>query len=245
MASTLPLAAVRRSVENAILLAGFTLLVALPMFSEQFVRLGPLIFERPPDADGAWQLAVKQAVMIFCIALLCALVGFLYAQRLHLPGLGRFRHIPYWLGWGLAGGVISTPPAYFSVDRAVMRAAPELYPAEWHAALADMLGTAVLQEVIVRFGLLTILIYFLHRLKFKGYPWPALLCISAFATFGLYNFLARLGIGADLSAPLLLIALATTFAVQWLYGEVYLRWGLLASMCVHFGVSVKFLWYTF
>lgn len=237
----LPPAEMRQRVETALLLAGIASLLAWPMFALQFERLGTLWFAHPPDAAAAWRLALRQAVVVFAVLLPSALVGMLYAHRLGLPGLGQLRWMRFWLGASLIAGTCATPIVHGLMDRALLAALPQLYPATVPAAFLDMAGSALVQEIILRAGLLTILVYFLRRAGFRGHPWPANLPIALFAALGLARYLDRLAVD-DPTAPLW-IALLLSFVLQWIYGEMYLRYGLLAAMGVHFGLSVKFAWY--
>ncbi|MCP4695461.1 MAG: hypothetical protein GY862_01230 [Gammaproteobacteria bacterium] len=243
-AAPLPPEEMKHQVRNAVLLAGAAMVVALPMLLYQLQQLPVSVFTHPPDPAQLYQLAAKQAAVVFALALLCSLVGFLYAERLELPGFGTLRDIRLWLPLGFGAGLVFTPISYIAFDRELIQTLPELYPAFWLPALADMAGTTLTQEVVLRFGLLTICVYLLRWGNlFNGRLWPAILVIAAFGTLGTYLILAEFELAQRVSSAKMGAALVFSFAFQWLYCEIYLRWGFLAVFCTHLGFSVKFFVY--
>ena len=106
-----------------------------------------------------------------------------------------------------------------------------------------MAGTALTQEVVGRFGLLTIGVYLLRRLDLSASNRPAILAVSAFAAFGVLLTAGRLGLRPP--AFQLVLAAGYHFAVNWVLGEVFLRRGLIAVVCLHAGLNLKLLIYSF
>lgn len=236
-------AELKTQLQNALLLAGVTFFAAWPMFLFQYHHLpGPLLGLHL-SADALFRLSRGQALIVFFLAFLCALVGFLYSERLGLPRFGRARDMLAWLGWGLVGGIIFMPGVWLLVDRTVLTYAPLAYPDTWDWALADMLGTAVTQEVLARFGLLTIGIYFWQHWGRRGHPHPIIALIAGFGALGTFLFLHRFGLATQLPPLQTGCALGLAFLLQWLLCELYLRYGFLATVCVHIGLNVRFLVY--
>lgn len=242
-ATTLDWPTTRDGIRNAVLLAGATLFAAFPMFHYQYQRLAGLLLTVPPPPELLQALALQQALLVFLMALLCALVGFLYADRLQLPRFGTLADIRFWLPAGLLGGLLLTPLTYLIVDQSVLALQPALFPDTWSWALAEMLGSALTQEVLARFGLLTVALYFLQRWHFRGWPWPAVLLIATLGVAGTALFLSRFDLLSQLTTPTLFSALALAFGLQWLFCVIYLRWGFLAVVSVHVGLAVKWLVY--
>lgn len=234
---------IKAKMQNSVLLAGAAMAASFPMFMYQYRHLSGLILDYKPAPELLDNLALKQSVIVFFAAFLCALVGFLYAERLRLPVFGKTADIAVWLPRGLLIGTALTPVFYLAIDRELSRIFPSLFPNPWPWALADMLGSAITQEVLARLGLLTIGIYFLDRWKFKGYPWPAVAAIAMFGTLGTYLFLTRFGIAQKVSIYHFLISLFLAFGLQWIFCAIYLRWGFVAAVCIHIGLNVKYLIY--
>lgn len=244
LAAPLSFDEMKQQARAAVLLAGLVMLTALPMLFYQLQYLPDLIFTEIPNSAALYQLAVKQSVVVFALAFLCSLVGFLYAQRLELPGFGALQDIRYWLPLGFGVGLICTPVAYFAIDRELIQILPELYPEFVLPAVAKMVGTAFTQEVVLRFGLLTICVYFLRWGNIlNGRRITAVIVIAAFGALGTYLTLVEFQLAHRLSGAEMGLALFLSFVFQWLYSEIYLRWGFLAVVCMHLGFSVKFIVY--
>lgn len=233
----------KNRVQNAIILAGFTMLLAYPTVLYRYSAAADLIFSRTPT-DGQLQLlALGQSIVIFGLASVCSLVGFLYSDRLSLPGLGRAGSLPPWLGIGLAAGLVLAYPSWWISDRWILQTAPGMEPSPWHVSLARMAGESLTQEVIARFGLLTIGVYLLRRFEITDSNLPAIFAVSGFAAVGAAVSTGRLGL--ELSGLQMALAVLLSFARNWILAEVFLRRGLIASVGLHAGLNLKLLLYSF
>ena len=233
----------KERIQNAIFLAAAAMLGSFPMFLYQYQHLSGYIFTPQPSEERLFYLSLIQSVIVFALAFLCALVGFLYSARLKLPKFGSPADALNWLSFGLALGLLFTPLSYFVLDREMMRLIPQMYPTHWPWAIGNMLGGAITQEVISRFGLLTIGIYLLDRWNFKGYPWPAIALVSLFGCAGTYVSLLKFDLAQRLFPSEIVLALIIVFILQWVFSEAYVRKGFLAAVCIHFGLSVRLLVY--
>jgi hypothetical protein len=243
--SRLTLGEARAHVRNAIALAGLVMFASVPMYYFQFSRLASLIFKKTPPPEAMRALAVGQGLVAFSLALLCSLVGFMYAGRLALPGLGWGRDFRKW--WLVAGalGAVSIPVSYFALDRDLLVKFPEFFPRPWPLAAIHVVGGALGQEVIARFGLITIVVYLLRWRGSRGHPWPATVIVSAFMTTAEFLYLTWTDIGARLEPWQLGVYLGMQLAFQVFQSEVYLRGGLLAAIAVHLALGLRLVVYTF
>ncbi|MCU7959789.1 MAG: hypothetical protein KZQ58_07260 [gamma proteobacterium symbiont of Bathyaustriella thionipta] len=228
---------------HAVILAGIAMLCLWPLLYFNLDYLNQHIFKQPADAEQITILVFNQLLLAFLLALLCSLTGFLYAERLGLPGIGRTRSAIWWLLSGLVAGSLFTPLTYWAYEQTLLTRAMGLYPTHWPQALLSMLGESIMQEVTLRFGLLTMGIYFLARLGYR-HPWPVIALISAFSAYAFFGFLERYHLLAVFTLQEWSIALVIGMLLQWLLCEVYLRWGLLASISLHSGLLVKYLLYS-
>jgi hypothetical protein len=226
-------------VQNAFFLATASMLSAFPMFLYQFRHLTGAIFSHQPSAERLFYLSLTQSFIVFELSYLCALVVFLYSESLQLPEFGGVGHFLTWLPMGLVLGLVFTPLSYFAVDREMIQLIPRAFPRHWPWALGNMLGGAVAQEVIARFGLLTIGIYLFRRLGFRGHPWPAIALVSLFGCAGSYIFLLKFDLAQKFLPSQIAAGLTMAFFLQWIFCEVYVRKGFLATSCIHFGLNMK------
>lgn len=244
MRTRLGWAEMKSRLQNAVLLSAVAMFVSLPMFYERYTRFAGSIFKIPPTAEQLFYLSLSQSFMVLAIAFLSALVGFLYMDRLRLPGFGRFGDIRIWLPAGLVVGLAITPVAYYAADREIISVMPEVFPSSWQWALANMAGGAIAQEVIARMGLLTIALYFMDRWKFKGHPWPAIIFVSLFGAAGSFFSLAGHNLAGQLLPNQIILCLVLAFAGQWVFCEIFIRKGFIPAAGIHFGMSVKYLVYS-
>ena len=235
----------RNRVQNALLLAGSTMFVSYPWFYYQYKHMTLEIFSRAPTGHQLIVFAMGQSLILFAAALICSLVGFLYYDRLGLVGFGKLSDLRAWLPWALVLGILITPLLYYLADRRLMSLIPEAFPRPWPWALAWMAGSALSQEVVARFGLLSIGVYLLRWRSFKGHPWPAIAAVSVFSAFSAVIFLDRINFSARLELWQIGVLTLTIFAFQWILCEVYLRKGLLAALALHLGLSARLLIYSF
>jgi hypothetical protein len=232
----------KHAMRDAILLAGVVMLIAVPMFVEHYQQLGSSLFTRPLSGDAVLGLALKQAVGLFGLAWLCALVGFLYAPSLGLIGLRKSAFWHYYLLYALAFGVLFSPLVYITVDRFLLEKMPAMYPATWYQAILEVLATSFSQEVILRFGLTTIIVYWVQRVGYDKHLWFAALLPALLAGAGFFLFCRRYDL--DVSVWGLFALSLPVVIAQLLYGMVYLRYGLLAAIGIHIGINIRYVLYT-
>jgi len=235
----LSLLEVRDRAQNALLLAGAATFLSYPMIYYQFNHMMGKVFARPPSPEQLKLLSVGQSLILFAIAFLCSLVGFLYFERLTLPGFGRFRDLKKWLPVSLGLGIALTPLAYFAADRGLLAQIPETYPHPWPWAVAWIVGNALSQEVVARFGLLSIGVYLLRWVGFQGRPWPAITVVSGFGVLCSFLFLERMDFAARIGPWPMAFSLLAIFISQWALSEVYVRKGFMAALALHIGLGVR------
>lgn len=230
-------------IKNAVLLASVAMFASLPMFYSQFLNMSGSIFPNRPTSHQIFYLSLSQSFIVFALALLCALIWFLYAERLRLPGFGKPSDLIAWVPVGLIAGLATAPVMYFCVEKDILGKLPELARGPWYWAVANMLGESITQEIIMRLGLLTIALYFADRWRLKGHPWPAVVLISIFGASGSYFSLAKFNLADKIFMYQMVTTLILAFIIQCVFCEIYLRKGFLATVSFHFGMSVKFLLY--
>lgn len=226
---------------HAIYCAAVVMLLCSGMYYYQFTHL-PL-FKQDTSLHLIKVIALKQGVVTFCAAFLSALMGLLYAKRLHLPGWGRMpRSVLFYLA-ALFAGLLGAGLSYLLFDQQIMQHVPAIYPDTLIWALVMLLAGVVAQETILRLGLLTVLLYFLQRWRPHAYPWPAFLIISLFSGYGSYLYLAKFNLTQAFPFWLFSMAFLFNFVLQWIYCHCYVRFGLWMTLVLHALFSVKFLVY--
>ncbi len=237
----------KQSVErtrDSFILAGVCMVAAYPachyMAHHMLHRMLP--GEVGPGAAKVSML--YQLIMIFGAAMISSMVGFFYSERLGLKGLEGIRLfrrnlLPY-----LALGMVMIPFSYMLTDRHLFVLIPEYYPSSFVQALGYPLGLALPTEVIFRFGLVTMLVYFWRWLEFTRHPWPASVIVAAFAMVKVFLDFKNMGLIQEFDSFVLRM-LASTLLANLIFGEIYIRRGLLAAIFAHLGLQGKYLIYAF
>ncbi len=165
------------------------------------------------------------------LIVISSLVGFFFSQRNGLPGLGSLRSAlkPWWL---LAAAPVLGAFLYLTVGRAIAQRMPGLYPVSVFWALVVLLKGAVFDELVARFGMMTLVSGVTRR------PWIAILLQAVFFTAIAVKDLGIWGVSG--ASALFWASIATTFVVHLVYGGLYARRGLLCAMFFHGLVDLRF-----
>jgi hypothetical protein len=231
--------AMREGVSSAVILAGTAAAAAYPMIYYQSLHLVSPLLPKPMNPDQTLVFTIGHVLLLFAACLLCALVGFLYSPRLDLPGFGSWRRDRRFLILCFAAGLFLVPGSYFFLDHNFRARLPAYFPADLSWALAMTLGQTLAPEVIARFGQITIGVYLLRWLRFSGHPWPAVLAVAILGAAGSWISQTRLHLDPGLNS-FTLSCLAFAFLSNLLFGEVYLRKGLLAALALRLGLELKY-----
>ncbi len=236
----------RQSVEwsrDAFIMAGLCMVCAYPFYHYQAHHLMPGIDEHLANPHFAKSFMLFHMLMTFGAALICSMVGFFYGGRLRLIGFGDIRDLKEKILPFLGLGLLLIPFSYLLGDELILARLPEYYPGELFTSLGQPL-IVLSQEVIARFGMVTVLVYFWRLFGLSGHPWPATIIVAAFTGFLAWLSLLNLGLiqGFDILALRIVIS---AFLANLLFGEIYIRQGLIPAIIAHLGLEGKYLIYSF
>lgn len=196
--------------------------------------------QSPADALGI-QLSARDFssylqgafLLILGVSFFSALAGRFFSRRYGLGGVGSWdllrKDLP-----GLAGlALVLIPVFLFALDPIIFQGRELLYPGELGAAAGITLKSSVFEEVVLRYGVVTILAGLTRSV------WPAVILGAAFATvLGLRSGFI-VGMDLEVSTPFLLMILVS-LALNLFYGVLYARRGLVSSMTAHFLIDLKY-----
>ena len=235
---------ITRRVKNAILLAGASLALSIPVFLHNYEHYTNKIFEKMPTPQQIQLLAVGQSLIVFCAVIICALVGLLYKDKLGLPGIGQKKDFKKWVPLCFGFGILFAPALYVFSDAAIFPHLPGLYPKNFLWALSYAAGNALNEEIVGRLGLLTIAVYFINLRNQDGRTDTAVLIISIILAFSSLLFLNRLELIGDLTPYQIIKILLVKFVINMVYGEVYIKKGLVPTLFLHLGVNSRIVLYS-
>ncbi len=208
---------------RAALVAGAALLAVVPDACIKAVAGTP----------GAALLPSEQLRLAFGLAVSAALLGCCVAPGLGLAGVSALRNLGR--AWPLC--VVVAPRlaavSYVAVDQPLASLAPQVAPGSVAGAMARTLRGAVFDEVVARFGLLTVLMFAARRL------WLANLAQALFFTAVAGLSLLALGLepGAGAVAAR---SLGVAFFAHLVQGAIAGRFGLAAAVLFHGVVGQRF-----
>lgn len=164
--------------------------------------------------------------LLFIACLLSAIAGFSFSKKQQLPGFGDPRRIketfPLLLMVAATVGILT----YLFFDRHFFYISPESYPKNTLYLIAYPLKLAFMNEVILRFGLVTIAIGFLKQ-RIGG-----VIAISGIAAIFTMKYFQFLGIDYPYNT-LYITQFIISFFVNFILGYVFITRGLIHAMMLH------------
>jgi len=187
-----------------------------------------------PASFQQFDFVMIQSLMLFVICLLSASIGFSFTKRYGLPGLGISRKYVDSLPLLFIGGFAMAIFSYLVFDRFFYSISPMSYPGDVFSVIAIPVKAAVTEELILRFGLLTIAVG-ICRNSYGG-----ILLVSIFATILSLKYLNF--IRADMAfSYIFIVQLLLTFAVNCILGYLCVTYGLVYAMTFRFVMGLKYL----
>lgn len=180
------------------------------------------------------ELLRLELLRIAVLVVLAALVGAFLSRRNGLPDLGdrhQLRRAAPWIAGAALGSVLS----HAAVGSDVAAALPGQYPCEVRWALVTQLKGAVFDEVIARYGMMTIVMGVVRRVALAN-----VLQATFFAGVAARALFFDAGGGGPGLDALTIASVGTSWLVNLACGHVYARHGLYAAIGVHLAVGLRF-----
>jgi len=196
------------------------------------VRFAHLIGQQAPWRSPV-ELMRAELLSIGLVVLVAALVGTLAARRYGLVGIGdralvrQARSLLLFAAPAL--GVLS----YLLFGRALAARVPGIYPSSLGWALGHALKGALFDEVVARYGMMTILCGVVRNHHLANGLQAVFFTVQA--VLGLSFF----GVRPDLSS-FFVANVAATFLTHMVLGAVFAKYGLAAVMLFHLGVGIQY-----
>jgi hypothetical protein len=188
--------------------------------------------ERRFPALGPAGLAQAELASAALVVLIAALTGALFARRYGLAGVGdrgALRRAAPWLALAPVVGVAS----YLLLGHALAQRVPQLYPTTLGWALARTLKGALFDEIVARFGMMTILCGIVRRKALANVAQA-----TFFTALGVHG-LSFFGTSPPLDA-LMVASVAATFGLHLGLGWLFARYGLWTCSLAHLLVGIEY-----
>jgi hypothetical protein len=222
---------VSRVIAASLLLAFPAALVTIPYFHYLVVAV-PTGFSG--TAHDKMIFLFLQTLLLFIILFLCSLIGFSFAKRLELPGLGEVKGYLRDLPLLIAGGIVLAAVTYLVYDRYLFIQYPSFFPKDTFYLMSLPFRVALVNETILRMGLVTIGVGVMRN---RG---VGVIIMAAIASLFTVKYFEYLGISFGIT-PLFIVHLLISFIGNLLLGWLFVTRGLLYSMTVAFVVGWKYL----
>jgi hypothetical protein len=220
-----------RVIINAFVFASVATLLTIPYFHYLIttVARGDLSGTIP----GHHHFLPLQLFLLFVICLLSAVVGFTFGKRYALPGFGASRRYIHDLPLLLAAGAALMIISCVFFDRYFYMLSPGSYPEGLLYLLVIPLKGAVAEELILRFGLVTIGVG-ICRNRYAG-----VILVAVFATLLSIRYFIFIGIDIAFSY-IFIVQVILTFLVNCILGYLFVTRGLVYAMTVKLVYGVKY-----
>jgi hypothetical protein len=217
---------------TAVVAIAATLGVAPYVYYLSRVAFATEVAERMPLRPPA-ELVRSELLSIAFVVVVAALVGTLFARRYGLAGVGDRTSIRRAGKLLLLGAPMLGVASYLLFGRVMAARIPGYYPSSLGWALGHVLKGALFDEVVARFGMMTILCGIVRR------PMVANLLQAIFFTLLALLGLSFFGLRPSGSA-FFVASLVATFATHLVLGAVYARFGLVPAMLFHLGMGIQY-----
>ena len=169
---------------------------------------------------------------IFVLVAIASIVGSLFAERYRLRGIGGLDDLRA-ARWLLAAAPVLLLVSYFAFGRVMAERIPGTFPATLGWAFVATAKNAVFDEVVARFGMMTIVAGLAPR------TWQANVLQAVFFTALVFKGLGFFGLAASWDVPFV-ASLVMTFAMHLYFCHLYARYGLLAAVVAHAIVDLEY-----
>lgn len=180
-----------------------------------------------------YSLLQGEFLLILGASLFSALAGRFFSLRYGLAGLGSWSALKKDLPRITGLALILIPVFLYALDPVIFNHHRLLYPRELWAAAAVTLKSSVFEEVVLRYGVITILAGLIRR------PVLAVILGTLFATMLGVRSGVVVGIQPGISFQFFLM-LVVSFGLNLFYGFLYSRRGLYTSMAAHLLIDLKY-----
>ncbi len=200
-----------------------------------------LLFRIPHEirisvSTGPWCLLATQLFLLFIICLLSCMVGMIFSTRLDLPGFGVEKDFIRFIPLLLLIALVMTAISYPIFDRRFYALSPASYPNDFMFLLFLPLKGAFTEEIILRFGLVTIAVGLLKN-RFAG-----IILVSVLASIFSIKYYHFMGVDTGMN-DLMINHIVLSFTANLILGYLFISRGLLYSMALKFLFYLKYMVY--
>ncbi len=216
----------------AALIAGASFLTAAPyVYYVSTVAFGDRIRLRFRGLS-TYEILRLDMFSIAIVVVLASLAGALFSERYQLRGIGDRSDLRRSRLMILGVGPVLMLVSYFAFGRALADAVPGYYPTSIVWASALVVKGAIFDEVVARYGMMTILRGVVQR------TWLANVLQAVFFTAVGFKSMTFFGLEAGLSFAFLL-GIGASFVIHLVEGALYANTGLFAACAFHFVLELK------
>ena len=190
---------------------------------------------RAPGGPLIAEILRVDLILIGVLLALTALCGSFLAERYGLAGLGSSRRLLPHLKWLLPAGAALGAASYLLFGRQLATRIPETYPCALGWALVLLLKGALFDEVVARYGVMTILSGAFRR------PWLANLLQAALFTALPLRGLRYFGRPIPAWSSAFAGSLAGSALLNLIGGALFARLGLLAAQSFRAALDARYL----
>ncbi|MCC7384516.1 MAG: CPBP family intramembrane metalloprotease [Deltaproteobacteria bacterium] len=192
----------------------------------------PTTLSQRHPALTAEQVLGADLIRVAIVVILASLIGALFVERAGLVGLGT-RASKRSLLVLFAMGAAASAVIYTVVGRSIAEKLPGQYPCALGWALVGTLRGALFEEVVARYGMMTLLVGITRR------TWLAnilqAIFFSAVSTRAIAFATGPLALDALTAATIV-----TSLIVNLIAGGLYAKRGLASAAAFHLGISTRF-----
>ncbi len=186
-------------------------------------------FSMPHDFFTVMSL---ELILLFFVCFLSAMSGFSFSTRFQLPGVGDLHRFKETFPVLLIVAVVVGGFTYLFFDRHFFYMSPESYPKNTLYLVSYPFKLAFTNEVVLRFGLVTLAVGFLKQ-RIGG-----VIAISAIAAIFSLKYFRFLGMDYPYNY-VFICQFIIAFFVNFILGYILITRGLIYAMTLHFLFGIR------
>lgn len=223
----------KEGLQDTIILTGLGLISCYPYFLYLWLQTPAQTIGVHLEGRDFNSFLQGEVLVVLGACFFSALVGRFFSQRYGLAGLGSFARMFQDIQKFLLFALILVPFFIFVLDPVIFKKVSVLNPKNIWAAAGITLKSSIFEEIVLRYGIITILAGLFRRAYLAVFIGAVLATILGIRS----GFMTGMSLEPSISLVLMVTA---SLLLNLFYGYLYASRGLISAMTAHLLIDLKY-----